>query len=69
MALRSVPTRITQPECCSFCGKTQRDVEHLLNGVSAKICCECVAACVVELREVGWSLPGEMPAAMEAIDA
>jgi ATP-dependent Clp protease ATP-binding subunit ClpX len=31
--------------CCSFCGKSQHEVETLFAGVTAFICDECVDLC------------------------
>jgi hypothetical protein len=36
---------------CSFCGKSQRDVEKLIAGPKVYICCECVDICNDILRE------------------
>jgi hypothetical protein len=34
-----------QPLRCSFCNKSQRDVEKLIAGPGVYICCECVEIC------------------------
>lgn len=36
---------------CSFCGKAEHDVEHLIEGDGAFICNECVATCGVMLGD------------------
>ena len=36
---------------CSFCNKSQRDVEKLIAGPKVYICCECVDICNDILRE------------------
>jgi hypothetical protein len=36
---------------CSFCSKSQRDVEKLIAGPKVYICCECVDICNDILRE------------------
>ena len=38
------------PEC-SFCGKNEIEVPHLIAGPSSMICSECVELCVDILRE------------------
>ncbi len=38
---------------CSFCGKSQKEVKHLIAGPSATaVCDECVALCVDILKEL-----------------
>lgn len=37
---------------CSFCGKKQDDVKHLVAGVNVYICDKCVALCVEILDEI-----------------
>jgi ATP-dependent Clp protease ATP-binding subunit ClpX len=32
---------------CSFCGKSQRDVFHLIAGPACFICDECIGLCVI----------------------
>jgi len=36
---------------CSFCNKSQRDVEKLIAGPTVYICCECVDICNDIIRE------------------
>ena len=38
---------------CSFCGKTEDDVEKLIAGAKAFICNECVATAARIMRETG----------------
>lgn len=38
--------------CCSFCGKHQDDVEHLIAGPNVNICDECAKLCGTILEEV-----------------
>ena len=47
---------IKEPECtCSFCGKSQEEVEKLIAGPDVFICDECIALCneIVSEKEVG----------------
>ncbi len=47
-------------ERCSFCGKSQHEVKHLIAGPTVFICDECVDLCVTiiaEKRDVEASLP------------
>lgn len=37
---------------CSFCGKGQEEVTHLVQGPSAQICNECVTSCVSLMYDV-----------------
>ena len=34
-----------RPICCSFCGKSQRDVKTIIQAAHASICNECVGIC------------------------
>ena len=34
-----------QPHYCSFCGKSEREVSHLVAGPTMFICDECVTLC------------------------
>lgn len=36
---------------CSFCGKSQHEVKHLIAGPMVFICDECIEKCVEILRE------------------
>jgi hypothetical protein len=36
---------MTEPLCCSFCGKSQHEVRALVAGPSVFICNECIALC------------------------
>jgi ATP-dependent Clp protease ATP-binding subunit ClpX len=36
---------------CSFCGKSQHEVKHLIAGPSVSICDECIALCVQVISE------------------
>ncbi|MBQ3216487.1 MAG: ATP-dependent Clp protease ATP-binding subunit ClpX [Oscillospiraceae bacterium] len=45
---------------CSFCGKTQAQVERILSGPDVYICNECVALCSTLLHENMYE-PGESP--------
>src|SRR5215470_6362313 len=38
---------------CSFCGKSQHEVQKLIAGASAYVCDECVGLCVNFIREEG----------------
>lgn len=38
---------------CSFCGKSEREVQSIVEGPSVYICDECVAFCYTILRERG----------------
>ena len=38
---------------CSFCGKSEREVQSIVKGPSVYICDECVAFCYTVLREQG----------------
>jgi hypothetical protein len=45
---------------CSFCNKSQRDVEKMVAGPTVNICSECVAICVDVLeRNIRSGLPPE----------
>ena len=37
--------------CCSFCGKSQREVKKLIAGPSVYICDECIGLCQDIIRE------------------
>jgi ATP-dependent Clp protease ATP-binding subunit ClpX len=37
--------------CCSFCGKREKNVTHLIAGPSVFICNNCVDLCVGIIRE------------------
>lgn len=37
--------------CCSFCGKTEAEVERLIAGPGVYICNECVEVCVEFLAQ------------------
>jgi ATP-dependent Clp protease ATP-binding subunit ClpX len=36
---------------CSFCGKSRKQVEKLINGPGVFICAECVSLCVEIIEE------------------
>ena len=38
-------------QICSFCGKSSKDVEKMVNGGSVTICNECVETCVDILKD------------------
>lgn len=40
-----------EPLYCNFCGKDIDDVEHLILGIKAAICNECVELCSTILEE------------------
>jgi hypothetical protein len=42
---------------CSFCNKSQRDVQKLIAGPNVYICDECVAICLTILKEEGGHEP------------
>lgn len=42
-----------EKRCCSFCGKSEHEVKHLIEGESAFICNECVETCGVMLQDSG----------------
>ncbi len=44
---------------CMFCGKTQREVKHLVAGMQegAYICDECVGVSMIEMAAAGWIPP------------
>jgi hypothetical protein len=55
MRLRSiVPARRLG---CSFCGRSEIDVQRLVAGASAYICDSCVTECVAILQENGGFKP------------
>jgi hypothetical protein len=37
--------------CCSFCGKSQREVKKLIAGPAVYICDECVRLCIEIIQE------------------
>ncbi|WP_373741569.1 ATP-dependent Clp protease ATP-binding subunit ClpX [Neisseria sp.] len=39
-----------EKRCCSFCGKAEQEVQHLIEGENAYICNECVETCGVMLE-------------------
>jgi hypothetical protein len=39
--------------CCSFCGRSEADVERLVAGKSAHICDGCISAYVTVLEQHG----------------
>lgn len=39
--------------CCSFCGKSQKEVAKLIAGPSVYICNECVDMCNEVIKEAG----------------
>jgi ATP-dependent Clp protease ATP-binding subunit ClpX len=41
-----------EPPNCSFCGKPQSDVEHLVSAAGVHICAGCVDECVGEIAEI-----------------
>lgn len=53
--LASIPDVVIESPCysCSFCGKSEAEVRHIVLGPRAYICDECVAFCVEELRDHG----------------
>ena len=53
---------------CSFCSKSQHDVQKLVAGPSVFICDECVAICIDVMRDPRNQSPGE-PAKIEEFDA
>ena len=44
-----MPEKITLH--CSFCGKSQHDVKHLIAGPIVFICDECVTECLEIIKE------------------
>ncbi len=49
--------------CCSFCGKSQKEVKKLIAGPSVYICDECIALCndiITEELDQGEGTPGRM---------
>lgn len=59
----SVPTRE-----CSFCGKQQKDVQHLISGPDVYICDECVILCVEILKDHGTNIMKEIDLFSKEID-
>lgn len=45
--------------CCSFCGKSQREVKKLIAGPTVYICDECIELCNDILTEEGQKEPGK----------
>jgi len=45
MAGKNVDKRDTQGLCCSFCGKSQKEVKKLIAGPTVYICDECIGLC------------------------
>src|SRR3954468_8872948 len=45
MAGKNVEKRDNQPLCCSFCGKSQKEVKKLIAGPTVYICDECIGLC------------------------
>ena len=48
--------------CCSFCGKSESKVEHLIAapGDNVYICNDCVAICREQLQEHSETLPDKV---------
>src|SRR3954471_22342262 len=45
MAGKNVEKRDNQTLCCSFCGKSQKEVKKLIAGPTVYICDECIGLC------------------------
>ena len=45
MAGKNIEKRDNQVLCCSFCGKTQKEVKKLIAGPTVYICDECIGLC------------------------
>src|SRR6476620_11253921 len=45
MASKNVDKRDNQTLCCSFCGKSQKEVKKLIAGPTVYICDECIGLC------------------------
>ena len=45
MAGKNVEKRDNQSLCCSFCGKSQKEVKKLIAGPTVYICDECIGLC------------------------
>src|ERR1044071_1845372 len=45
MAGKNVGTKDNQTLCCSFCGKSQKEVKKLIAGPTVYICDECIGLC------------------------
>ena len=66
MAGRNVGTKDNQTLCCSFCGKSQKEVKKLIAGPTVYICDECIGLCndiIAEEvdREDSFSSGGPLP--------
>ena len=61
--------------CCSFCGKTQREVRNLIAGPSVYICNECIGLCndiiweEIEREETAGTLRARLPGPVRALVA
>ena len=53
---------MSQPLCCSFCGKPQDQVNKLLACEKAFICDECVAIAKKLVKDSSTSKPAKWPA-------
>ena len=42
---KNVEKRDNQTLCCSFCGKSQKEVKKLIAGPTVYICDECIGLC------------------------
>lgn len=49
--LPSPNAQLTLRICCSFCGKDQFMVEHIITGPCVNICNECVELCVLIIAD------------------
>jgi hypothetical protein len=64
-----------QTLCCSFCGKTQREVRKLIAGPTVYICDECIGLCndiiadEIEREETGAGLRARLPRGIRALIA
>ncbi len=45
MATKNVGRDGNQTLCCSFCGKSQKEVKKLIAGPTVYICDECIGLC------------------------
>jgi ATP-dependent Clp protease ATP-binding subunit ClpX len=45
MAGKNITTKDNQTLCCSFCGKSQKEVKKLIAGPTVYICDECIGLC------------------------
>jgi ATP-dependent Clp protease ATP-binding subunit ClpX len=62
MATRNVGRDGNQTLCCSFCGKSQKEVKKLIAGPTVYICDECIGLCNEIIAEEGDKSDEEMDA-------